>query len=197
MGVYLDECQLGIDTEINYPHLLLCIGVTCQLEDGTLIGCHVDSGGAAETANLTELKRLIGTHASRPLNLYMIGNRHENSKNGGRSWFEKAFALGFKGKIWIYDTAAMWTNAGVFARITSKPADPKGMCEISVCTDPGGAAFKVVAGSTVPNLRVQEGVMKPNQPMVYGAPRFVKTGISSAVTLPPPLKNTDFKFISI
>lgn len=195
MSVYLDECMLGTGTEINYPHLLLCIGVTCQLEDGTLIGCHIDSGGSVETANLAELKRLIENHGSRPVNLYLIGNRYENSKNGGKSWFEKAFALGFKGKVWVYDTAGIPSKDGHFARITSKPADKKGMCEIRVCADPEVRPYKVQQFSAALNLPVVEGTSKNGQ-MVYGAPRFVKTAIGGT-TLPRPLLTTEFKFISI
>lgn len=195
MGVYLDECYLGIDTEINYPHLLLCVGVTCQFEDGTLIGVHIDSGGEVERANLAELKRLIGNHRSNPVNLYMIGNRSENAKNMGRSWFEKAHALGFTGRIWIHDTTEIWTNAGVFARIKSRPEDPKGMCEIRVCNEQQ-VQYTTQAYSPALNVQVIEGQTK-NGKMVYGAPRFVKTALKPGTQLPAPLLKSDFKFISI
>ena len=199
MPVYLDESMIGQGSEINYPHLLLCIGVTCQMEDGTLVGCHIDSGGNVEDENLAELRRWIERHPRRPVNLYLIGNRHVNRKHHGKSDFEKASALGFKGKVWVYDTAIIHSVDGHFAQLTSRPEDPKGMCEIRVCADPDVRPYKYCAASEdLSGLNLVKRTMIPTG-YAYQFPKAktnVKKGITATV-LPSPLKHTDFKFISI
>ena len=41
MPLYLDEDLVGQDpAEICYPHLLLCMGVTVLMQDGSLVGAH-------------------------------------------------------------------------------------------------------------------------------------------------------------
>lgn len=162
MAVYLDESMIGKDREINYPHLLLCIGVTCQMADGTLIGCHIDSGGDVEDKNLAELRQWITAHGGAAVNLYLIGNRHVNRKHNGKSDFEKAYALGFTGKVWVFDTAGIASTDGHFARLTSNPTDPRGMCDIRVCADPDVRPYKFHASTDdISGLQVVKRTLTP------------------------------------
>ena len=199
MAVYLDESMIGKDREINYPHLLLCIGVTCQMADGTLIGCHIDSGGDVEDKNLAELRQWITAHGGAAVNLYLIGNRHVNRKHNGKSDFEKAYALGFTGKVWVFDTAGIASTDGHFARLTSNPTDPKGMCDIRVCADPDVRPYKFHASTDdISGLQVVQRTLTPTG-YAYATPR-IKTTLRCGITiaaLPAPLARSDFKFISI
>ena len=90
MAVYLDESMIGEDTQINYPHLLLCMGVTCQMTDGWLIGCHFDTP-SSEEQNLAEMSRRIAAYTAltrgvvRPCNLYCIGNLKAHNRHANKN----------------------------------------------------------------------------------------------------------------
>jgi hypothetical protein len=179
------------------------MGVTCQMSDGMLIGCHVDCGGAVEDANLKFQKDKIQAYAqssgATTCNLYIIGDRMENRLNAGKSDFEKAAALDFKGKVWIYDTKGIATTDGWFARVRSSKNDPSGMCFIQVCADPYVRPYK--------NCGPQDDVSGLNvwkryddgETFKYVVPNriVIRTGIKNGVQLPRLLQRPDFKFIQI
>ena len=152
-----------------------------------------------EDKNLAELKRMITAHGGQAVNLYLIGNRHVNRKHNGKSDFEKAHALGFKGKVWVFDTAGIASSDGHFARLVSNPSDPKGMCEIRVCADPDVRPYKFHASTDdISGLQIVKRTLTPTG-HAYASPRIktmIRCGIS-ATTLPAPLTKGDFKFISI
>src|SRR5712691_8761699 len=119
MAVYLDEEYVGSDpTEIIYPHLLLCMGVTCLMSDGRLFGAHIGDG-SSEDAVLAGLKSRITGQPSKPVALYVTGNRAIQQSHGGKTPQAKAQGLGYKGAVHVYDTAKLKPNDGSFVRIVS------------------------------------------------------------------------------
>jgi hypothetical protein len=85
MTIYLDEDQVGEDSkEIAYPHLALCMGLTCQMKNGRLIGTHITTG-VTEAALLAEVKRRIESDPSNVHKLYLTGHivKHGEGQHGG------------------------------------------------------------------------------------------------------------------
>jgi hypothetical protein len=208
VAVYLDESMFGMDTEINYPRLLLCSGVTWQMSDGLLVGCHIDSG-ATEDVNLAELKRLaVGwafTHDLAPgPNLYVIGNRRLNDLHHQKSPLDKARALGFQGKIWVYDTAAIADHVdGTFARLFSWRSGPFLGIAIQVCPDPVVQPYQQYGmGDDLRQMAISKRYQTSWNPpqSAFQFPKTqsnIKRGISNVNNLPRPLRPMDFQFVSI
>ncbi|MFT5524104.1 MAG: hypothetical protein ACI9HK_002055 [Pirellulaceae bacterium] len=130
MAIYLDEEQVGSDANsVAYPHLVLCMGVTCLMGDGTLVGVHI-TAPLTEAASMANFLTEIQANASAMNTLYLIGNTtihctrdrqmtvHENARS-------KAAAIEYAGKIHTYDTGHIKPQDGTFAQITTNGADQK------------------------------------------------------------------------
>ena len=205
MQVYLDECQVGEGTQINFPHLLLCMGVTCQMSDGWLIGCHIMGGGQNEECLLAEMNnRIVGysrTHFQRPVNLYAIGNIGQHCHTyGGKPPYEKAHTLKFKGNLWVYNTVVMKVDDGHFARIESKPDAVNQPCNVWVCADRTVRPYKLYAKCGIPDdryLKIVEAEYDLRTMDIKGFRVPSKTPLKNGISgiLPPPLNRSDFKLV--
>ena len=133
VAIYLDENMVGADPNvIVYPTLLLCMGVTILMDDGTLVGAHV-SDGATEVVVLGKLAQAVGNLAPGvlPVHLYCTGNWHNHTAHGGMTIQQKAAALGFHGPAYRFDTPDY--TAGTFVRVTSNGGNHK--CSIEYKKD--------------------------------------------------------------
>src|SRR5262245_35662298 len=111
MATYLDEDQVGQDFQIGYPHLLLCMGVTLLMTDGSLVGAHV-SYMDTEAAVMNKLVALLGAlpPGVTPLDLYLAGNVaihcvKDRGRNEAQEAVAKAQALNFHGNCYLFDTS--------------------------------------------------------------------------------------------
>lgn len=120
MPVYLNEDQVGTDpTVIGYPHLLLCMGLTLQMDDGALIGAHF-TRKSSEDRVADKLNRAITSHGGAPERMYLTGNFYEHVQNhGGEDYTGKAALIGYRGPVYCFDTRSIKPKQGTFVRLTS------------------------------------------------------------------------------
>jgi hypothetical protein len=126
MAIYLDEDRVGQDPiEICYPHLLLCMGVTVQMADGTLIGAHFSSP-STEAAVGAEMLQQIQAHSSTMRLLYCTGNLPVHTTQcGGMDVKGKANLIGFQGDAYSFDTSMIEPKDGTFVVVRSFGANKK------------------------------------------------------------------------
>jgi hypothetical protein len=149
MAVYLDEDFIGQDgTELVFPNLLLCMGIGCQMRDGTLLGCHV-SGSSTEEAVLAELKSRIDARPDRPRWLYMIADFEQHFLDRKLSFTEKARALGFNGDVFVLDTRPIVGDKGAHARLEANGDNRP--CSVSVLKDEDARPYGNGPTSRLPN----------------------------------------------
>ncbi len=120
MPIYLDEDMVGQDPNcIAYPHLLLCMGVTFLLSDGSLLGAHITTHDteAAVLGKMTNTIGLLppGTTADR---LYLTGNAGIHF-GGAMDAHAKARALGYGAIVYMFDTSMIKPKDGTFVMLTS------------------------------------------------------------------------------
>jgi hypothetical protein len=120
MPIYLDEEETGHDpNSIAYPHLLLCMGVTCLMSDASLIGGHVTKK-TTEPKVIAAMKELLdlvpkGVTIDR---LYLAGHASKHFA-GAASAHDKAKALGYGGIVYLFDTSKIDPADGTFVMVTS------------------------------------------------------------------------------
>ena len=129
MPTYLDEDMVGQDpTEICYPHLLLCMGVTVLMADGTLIGGHFTTP-TTEAGVAAEMVRQINAHPSAMYELYCAGNFPVHLiTHKGQDVPGKAQLLGFHGDAYSFDTSSIKPKDGTFVTVLSN--GPNHNCSI-------------------------------------------------------------------
>jgi len=128
MAIYLAEDEVGVDANtIGYPHLLLCMGVTVVMDDGSLIGAHVSSNDTEQLV-MGQLLFDITAHRGQMTQLYCCadvkehcGVHHCMDING------KANALRFQGPGYLFDFGYINPRDGAYVEVTSTGAD-------SLCT---------------------------------------------------------------
>ena len=129
MPIYLDEDMVGQDqAEICYPHLLLCMGVTVLMADGSLVGAHFTTPGT-EAGVMAEMVRQIAAHPAAMHQLYCAADLPEHVvKYGGMNVRAKAQALGFHGTAYSFDSSSIKPQDGTFVAIRSNgPNNPCGI----------------------------------------------------------------------
>lgn len=124
MPIYLDEEMVAGDpNEIRYPHLLLCMGVTVLLSDGSLIGAHF-TNPSTEKGLIDEMKKQIAEYSAKHSvtmrKLYCAGNLPEHTvKYGGMDVLGKAQSLGFHGDAYSFDTSSIKPKDGTYVAVRS------------------------------------------------------------------------------
>lgn len=119
MAVFLDEDQVAADPiVIAYPHLLLCMGVTVLMSDGSLIGAHFSNIESEATVGKA-MKELIDLTPATMQCMYMTGNLKVHFSHGGGNHYAKASAIGYSGNVLIFDTEKLNPKDGTFVKITS------------------------------------------------------------------------------
>lgn len=120
MPTYLNEDQVGSDpTVIAYPHLLLCMGLTLQMDDGSLIGAHF-TNSSTEARVAAKIIREIAAHGGTAARMYLTGNFYEHvGKHGGQDYTGKAGLIGYTGDVFCFDTRTIKPKQGTFVRLTS------------------------------------------------------------------------------
>lgn len=126
MPIYLDEDMVGQDpAEICYPHLLLCMGVTVLMADGTLIGAHFTTPDT-EANIAAEMVQQINAHGSAMHQLYCAGSLPEHVvKFGGAGIQGKAQLLGFHGDAYSFDSSSIDPQDGTYVAVRSNGANHK------------------------------------------------------------------------
>lgn len=170
MPIYLDELMVGEDpNEIIYPNLLLCMGITALMSDGSLIGAHVVDG-TREQEVLTEMANRIALAAPEtPVHLYCTGNYENHKHHGGMKVSQKAAALGFHGKAYRFNTPDY--AYGTYVRIVSNGANHK--CSIDYKRDQNqGALYQNGQGPLVGQWsEFHQGIrVKPSAKVGLAAP---------------------------
>jgi hypothetical protein len=129
MPIYLDEDMVGQDpAEICYPHLLLCMGVTVLMTDGTLIGAHFTTPDT-EADIAAEMVQQINAHGHAMHQLYCSGSLPEHVvKFGGAGIQGKAQLLGFHGDAYSFDSSSIDPQDGTFVAVRSN--GPNHKCSI-------------------------------------------------------------------
>lgn len=176
MAIYLDEEMVGEDpNEVAYPHLLLCMGVTCVLDNGVLIGSHVTNGNT-ERVLLAEMRQRIEAHHPHiPRKLYITGDIARHDSQGGMPVTDKARALGYIGEVKTFDTGTLNPTDGSFVRITS---DNHGNCTVVAMLNQEATPYGLghyVEGVSGDINRYVPG--NPDNP--WGRPHMVKTSDSA------------------
>ena len=124
MPTYLNEDQAGIDSDqIGFPHLLLCQGVVCTMENGSLIGGHFTTKGSDQrvAARMMELiNENGGSGAIRSMCVAQNEDVREQHSATISDSLEKARLLGFKGEVKLLDTAAIKPKDGTYVQVTSQ-----------------------------------------------------------------------------
>lgn len=172
MPIYLDEDRVGADPAvICYPHLLLCMGVTVLMSDGSLVGAHV-SNSTTEDAVLHELASEIARLAPLTMRrMYCTGNVDLHTNSGGKSVQQKANAIGFHGKAYLFDTGRIKPKDGTFVQVTSN--GPNHQCAIQYKRDEKVRSLYVNApGGPVKRISHIRGVI---------AEQAAKSGLSGPV----------------
>jgi hypothetical protein len=120
VAVYLDEDRVGSDpAEICYPHLLLCMGVTLLMADGSLMGAHV-CDNLIEPALLAELQNAVNNSHLGMVKLYCAGNYKVHTVQFGcMTVQQKAAALGFHGDAYLFNTGTIRPKDGTFVAVRS------------------------------------------------------------------------------
>lgn len=154
MAIYLDEDMVGADGhKIAFPHLLLCMGVVVQMQDGSLIGAHF-TRPTTEAAILRMMQQLIRTNGSGMAMLYCMGNLGQHvDHHGGLDIHGKAAGLGFRGEGWVADFGHLKPTDGTYAEVTSNGAGQRATvrCRLNehVTYTPGaGGNVYLVRGTT-------------------------------------------------
>ena len=133
MPIFLDEDMVGQDAaEISYPHLLLCMGVTVLMADGTLIGAHFTTPGT-EAAVGAEMVRQIADytahHHAGMRQLYCAADLPVHTvHSGGLDVRGKANLLGFHGDAYAFDSHSIKPQDGTFVSVQSN--GPNQQCGI-------------------------------------------------------------------
>ncbi len=170
MTTYLDENCVGSDaSEIVFPHLVLCLGVACQMDTGTLVGAHV-SVAEYEEQVLDELAARVTAVDGSVARLYMIADFHRHFVERKLTFTAKARRLGHTGNIFGYDTRAVQRDDGAYVRIRSPGAGLA--CEVFALPDEDAREYGTVMASTLPDAGVTEysGYTK-----LHGSPMVLKT----------------------
>ena len=120
MAVFLDEDQVGADpVVVAYPHLLLCMGATVLMSDGSLVGAHF-SDASTEPAVARALAELIRLTPATMQRLYLTGNYDVHvTRHGGGNYMQKAAHIGYQGDVCLLDTGKFKPKDGTFVKITS------------------------------------------------------------------------------
>lgn len=123
MAIFLDEDEVGADANmVGYPHLLLCMGVTVVMGDGSLIGAHVSSK-SSEAAVLNGLLHAIQQHGGPMDQLYCCANMAEHlTHHGCMDIMGKANAIGFHGQGYSFDFGFLNPRDGAYVELTSNGA---------------------------------------------------------------------------
>jgi hypothetical protein len=159
MPIYLEEDCVGADpTVICYPHLLLCMGVTVLMSDGSLVGAHV-SNSRTEDEVLRVLTREINGLAPLTMQrMYCTGNVDLHTNHGGKSVQDKAAAIGFRGKAYLFDTGRIKPKDGTFVQVTSN--GPNHQCAIQYKRDEKVRSLYVYTpGGQVKRISTHRGVI--------------------------------------
>ncbi len=126
MPIYLDEDMAGEDAnEICFPHLLLCMGVTVLMSDGSLIGAHFTTPDTEADLAAAMLAR-INAHGGAMVHLYCAADLPEHVvKFGGMDVRGKAQLLGFHGDAYSFDTSSIDPADGTFVTVRSNGPNHK------------------------------------------------------------------------
>jgi hypothetical protein len=172
MTIYLDEDEVGADAQtIGYPHLLLCMGVTVVMADGTLIGAHVSSR-TTENLVLAQLLADVNANGGAMAQLYCFADVGDHcGRHGCMDIAGKAGALGFHGSGYVFDFGYAQFDDGAYVEITSTGAATRASVRFK-------RNDKVVYDVSGPG----PNVTKADQDF-YGRPRtIVKTSAKIGVT---------------
>lgn len=173
MTIYLDEDMIGSDrAELIFPHLLLCMGIVCQLSNGRLLGCHI-SGSSTEDGVLNELRSQIESDPGDPIRLYMIADFSKHFLHTKLSFTAKAKALNYSGEIYVLDTQSILKNDGAFARLVSSGGSA--LCNVYTLADEDARPYSMVSGK---NYSADGHLVELNNGNVI-SPRWVKTSDSA------------------
>jgi hypothetical protein len=184
MAVYLDEEYVGSDPdEIIYPHLLLCMGVTCQMSDGRLFGAHITNANT-ENAVLGGLKSKIRSQPSKPVRLYITGDAVKHRESGGKTPLGKAEALDYAGPVFVYDTGKLNPTDGSFVRVVSTAGGLP--CAVYAMKDQDARPYTTVVGEA----RYITQYYQPQN--AFRNTRFYKVAHNAAGN-PPALAVLDFE----
>lgn len=172
MAVYLDEDHIGSDAnELVFPNLLLCMGLGCQMSDGSLIGCHI-SGASTEDAVLAEVKAKIAAHVGTPKWLYMCADFKEHFLERKLTFTAKARTIGFTGDIFVLDTRPLVGAGGAHVRFKStgsvSPCHVFVLAEADARPYPSGNLANLPQGSSLLKYSSFKGIAS--------APGSIKTG---------------------
>lgn len=120
MPLYLNEDEVVSDPHvIGYPHLVLCMGMTLQMDNGHLIGGHFVSVDSQKDVG-ARIARQITAHGGTPVRMYLTGNFYMHVQgSGGRDYTGKAALIGYHGPVFCFDTASIKPELGTFVRLTS------------------------------------------------------------------------------
>lgn len=120
MTVYLNENDVGHElNSIAYPHLVLCMGVTMIMGDGSVAGAHITTH-STEVKTLKKLVEIMALVPATPRKLLLTGNFEiHQSFEGTFTPAGKAAAIGYRGKVICFDTARIKPKDGAFVRIIS------------------------------------------------------------------------------
>ena len=167
MTLFLDEDMVGSDrTELAYPRLILCMGVTCVLGNGTLVGTHIN-GTHTEKALLAKLAEEVQRIGGGCQLMIMAGNFDEHFNSGMLLPHEKAREMGFIGKIHAYDTGKLSPGPdGSFVRVVS--GGGSNIASIDVYAMKEGNQYTTASGSTKPQGLLRYSPNRGwNAPMVW------------------------------
>ena len=123
MAIYLDEDMVGADAAtIGYPHLVLCMGVTVVMNDGSLLGAHV-SNSSTEALVMGQLRQDIQRHAGQMAQLYCAADLNEHLAHGCSDIAGKAGMVGFHGPGYMFDFGYIDPKDGAYVEVSSTGAN--------------------------------------------------------------------------
>jgi hypothetical protein len=184
MAIYLDEEMIGRDGgEIAYPHLLLCMGITVLLRDGSLVGAHLTNGNS-EAGMLAEVANQVQASGVNPYLLYVTGHLAKHFGQGGSMPHEKARAIGYTGDVMVYDTGALEPTDGSFVRVVSNGGNAQ--CTLYAMRDEEAKPYPLKVGALPGVVRFSGGVTQPV--------RMYKSG---ATGVPPQLALKDLRIVRV
>lgn len=130
MPIFLDEDMVGEDpAEICYPHLLLCMGVTVLMSDGSLIGAHFTTPSTEAGIAAEMVAKIAAAHPATMHELYVAANLPEHVvKYGGMDVQGKAALLNFHGDAYSLDSSSINPQDGTFVAVRSN--GPNNRCGI-------------------------------------------------------------------
>jgi hypothetical protein len=123
MAIYLDEDEVGADAAtIGYPHLVLCMGVTVVMADGSLCGAHVSSS-TTENVVMGQLLADVNGNGSGMRQLYCFADYAEHcGRHRCGDITAKARMLGFRGPGYMFDFGYIHARDGAYVEISSNGA---------------------------------------------------------------------------